>query len=81
MINCQIGGGTAINAAIIVPKLDLISPHSLGIGAAEREEFMHEASGMVHRWLITSKLIYRSGHYERGYDGVIPRPSVRSLYG
>lgn len=66
MINRQIGGGTAINAAIVIPKLDLISPHSLGIRAAKREEFMHEASGSVHRWLITSGLIYRSFHCESG---------------
>lgn len=80
MVNRQIGGRTAINAAIIVPELDLISPHSFRIRTAKGEEVMHEASGAVHRWLITSKLIYRSCHYERDYDGAIPIPSARSSY-
>lgn len=55
MVNCQVVLGTAIDASILIPKFNLVSPKSFGIATSKCEEIMHEASGRFH-WLITSGL-------------------------
>ena len=57
MVNCQIVGITAVDTLIPIPVHYLLSPHSLGIAAAECEEIVHQGSGCLHdeeTWLLFS---------------------------
>jgi hypothetical protein len=57
MVDCQIVCVTAVDTSIPIPVHNLLSPHSLGIAAAECEEIVHQGSGCLHdeeTWLLFS---------------------------